>query len=89
MFTLLHEAQMGSEPDPEVRSLGEALGGLQLEPLRPRQVILLQTQAAHPISVATHHLLQLRAQRSLLVRQMLVSLSDFTLFGRYLTIDLL
>ena len=33
MFTLLHEAQMGSEPDPEVRSLGEALGGLQLEPV--------------------------------------------------------
>lgn len=35
MFTLLHEAQMGSEPDPEVRSLGEALGRLQLEPVAP------------------------------------------------------
>ena len=38
MFTLLHEAQMGSEPDPEVRSLGEALGGLQLEPVAPSRI---------------------------------------------------
>ena len=63
MFTLLHEAQMGSEqdpeepglqePDPEVNCLGEALGGLRLEPSVPPSGDAAE-QSGTPSSVADH-----------------------------------